>query len=350
MRWTRALLVLLAVAIVALGLLGQLVFNSASEPGPATTEQRVLVAPGSSLRTVLGQLAAHDLLRYPRLFETYLRCCHRDPATAALGIQVGIKAGSYRFEPGMSPLAILSDLQQGKVVLEQLTIVEGWSFAQMRAAIATHPDVGQTLNSRSDKDVMAAMGSPQLWPEGRFAPDTYRFAAGTPDEQIYRLAFDAQRHNIDEAWQNRQPDLPLANAEQALILASIVEKETGLTSERARVAGVFINRLRKGMRLQSDPTVIYGIRGRYDGDIRNRDLTTDTPYNTYTRDGLPPTPIALPGKDAIWATLHPERTDAVYFVAIGDGTGGHYFSSTLDEHNRAVRRYLDRLKRTGDAP
>jgi UPF0755 protein len=348
-RKSRIALALLAAAIIVLGLLGQQVFNAATEPGPATTEQRVLVAPGSSLRTVLGQLAAHGLLRDPRLFEFYLRCCHRDPATAAPGIQVGIKAGSYRFEPGMPPLAILSQLQQGKVVLEQLTIVEGWSFAQMRAAIATHPDVAQTLNSRSDKDVMTAMGSPQLWPEGRFAPDTYRFAAGTPDEQIYRLAFDAQRHNLDEAWQNRQPDLPLANADQALTLASIVEKETGLASERARVAGVFINRLRKGMRLQSDPTVIYGIRG-YDGDIRNRDLTTDNPYNSYTRDGLPPTPIALPGKDAIWATLHPERTDAVYFVAIGDGTGGHYFSSTLEEHNKAVRRYLDRLKRTGDAP
>ncbi|MEP7312517.1 MAG: endolytic transglycosylase MltG [Pseudomonadota bacterium] len=343
---TRTLMLLLAVAAVVLGWAGRQVLGTATTPGPATTEQRVIVAPGSSLRTVLAQLADQGLLTHPRVLELYLRCCHRETP----GAPTDIKAGSYRFEPGLAPLAILTQLQQGKVVLEQITIVEGWSFAQMRAAIAAHPDVGQTLKTGSDADVMAAMGVPQLGPEGRFAPDTYRFAAGTPDEQLYRLAFDAQRRNLDEAWQSRQSDLPLENAEQALVLASIVEKETGLASERARVAGVFINRLRQGMRLQSDPTVIYGIRDRYDGDIRNRDLTTDTPYNTYTRAGLPPTPIALPGKDAIWATLHPEQTDAVFFVAIGDGTGGHYFSATLDEHNRAVRRYLDRLKRAGEAP
>ncbi|MEP7313040.1 MAG: endolytic transglycosylase MltG [Pseudomonadota bacterium] len=343
---TRTLMLLLAVAAVVIGWAARQILGTASTPGPATTEQRVMVAPGSSLRTVLAQLADQGLLTHPRLFELYLRCCRRDDAQTA----ADIKAGTYRFEPGLAPLAILTQLQQGKVVLEQLTIVEGWTFAQMRAALAAHPDVGQLFRRSSDADVMAAMGAPQLGPEGRFAPDTYRFAAGTPDEQIYRLAFDAQRHNLDDAWQNRQPGLPLANPEEALVLASIVEKETGLASERARVASVFINRLRLGMRLQSDPTVIYGIRDRYDGDIRSRDLTTDTPYNTYTRAGLPPTPIALPGKDAIWATLHPEQTDAVYFVAIGDGTGGHYFSATLEEHNRAVRRYLDRLKRAGDAP
>lgn len=346
MRKGRLILLSLFLAGVAAWWGGRQLMDAAQLPGPATTEQHVSVAPGSSLRSVLAQLEAHGLLRHARLLELYLRCCHAEQP----GTSPGIKAGSYRFAPGLPPLEILAQLQAGKVVLEQLTIVEGWSFAQMRAAITAHPQIMQTLDGHSDADVMVALAAPGLGAEGRFAPDTYRFAAGTPDQQIYRLAFDAQSRYLGEAWQNRQADLPLATQEQALVLASIVEKETGLASERTRVAGVFINRLRNGMRLQSDPTVIYGIRDHYDGDIRNRDLTRDTPYNTYTRTGLPPTPIALPGKDAIWATLHPERTDAIYFVAIGDGTGGHYFSATLDEHNKAVRRYLERLKRSGDSP
>ena len=188
------------------------------------------------------------------------------------------------------------------------------------------------------------------FPEGRFAPDTYRFAEETPDREVLTMAHEAQQRLLAKAWEGRDKDLPLSSPEQALTLASIVEKETGLASERARIAGVFMNRLRKGMRLQSDPTVIYGIRDHYDGSIHTRDLRGDTPYNTYTRSGLPPTPIAMPGKEALWAVMHPERTDAVYFVAIGDGTGGHYFSASLAEHNKAVRRYLDRLRRTGEGP
>jgi UPF0755 protein len=206
---------------------------------------------------------------------------------------------------------------------------------------------GLTVVTRdlSDAQIMAELGAPDLPAEGQFAPDTYAFAPGTTtDMQILRLAFDAQQRNLQQAWDSRQPGLPFASAGEALALASIVEKETGLASERARVAGVYINRLRKGMRLQSDPTVIYGIGARYDGNIRKRDLLADNPYNTYTRIGLPPTPIALPGRDAIVATLNPEKTDALFFVAIGDGGGGHYFSATFAEHNRALQRYLERLR------
>jgi UPF0755 protein len=214
----------------------------------------------------------------------------------------------------------------------------------MRAALARRPGLQRVVGDLSDAEIMRELGAPELAAEGQFAPDTYSYAPGTTsDLQILRLAFEAQRKVLQEAWSTRQPDLPFRTMEEALTLASIVEKETGLASERARVAGVYINRLRIGMRLQSDPTVIYGIP-RYDGNIRKSDLRTDTPYNTYTRAGLPPTPIALPGRDAIVATLNPEKTDALFFVAIGDGSGGHYFAATGAEHNRNVQRYLERLR------
>jgi UPF0755 protein len=240
----------------------------------------------------------------------------------------------------------LRQLTEGRVVLEQVTIIEGWTFAQMRTEIEHHQSIQPTLGARSNEEIMQALQNPGLSAEGRFAPDTYSFAPGTTDVQLLRMAFEAQRQVLEDAWNSRQSDLPLSTMDEALVLASIVEKETGLASERARVAGVFVNRLRKGMRLQSDPTVIYGIRDHYDGNIRKSDLSTDTPYNTYTRTGLPPTPIALPGRDSIVATLHPEKTDALFFVATGDGSGGHYFSATVSEHNQAVRRYLERLHRS----
>jgi UPF0755 protein len=314
--------------------------------GPAIEDQRITVAAGSSLRTVFMQLHDKGLLPHPRLFELYLRYAH--PATR--GGLPAIKKGRYRFPPGLKPLDILEQLQQGKVILEQFTLVEGWNFTQVRAALDALPVVEHTLAGKSDADVMDALNQDGEFPEGQFAPDTYRFSEDTPDREILQLAHDAQQRNLEKAWQGRDEGLPLASAEQALILASVVEKETGLASERPRIAGVFLNRLRQGMRLQSDPTVIYGIRDHYDGNIRSRDLRTDTPYNTYTRTGLPPTPIAMPGKEAIWAVLHPERTDALFFVAVGDGSGGHYFSASLAEHNKAVRRYLDRLRHTIATP
>jgi UPF0755 protein len=191
---------------------------------------------------------------------------------------------------------------------------------------------------------MAALGHAGEHPEGRFFPDTYRFAAKTTDLEILGLAYNSMRRVLEGAWQQRSTDLPFKTPYEALTLASVVEKETGLPAERPRIAGVFVSRLRKGMRLQSDPTIIYGLGARYDGDIRTRDLSTDTPYNTYTRAGLPPTPIALPGRESVLAAVRPEETGELYFVATGDGAGGHHFSKTLEEHNAAVKSYLARLR------
>ncbi len=206
------------------------------------------------------------------------------------------------------------------------------------------PHVHSLLKGRSDAEVMAAIGHPGENPEGRFFPDTYRFASGTTDVEILKLAYGSMRDALTEAWNMRAADLPLQSPDQALILASMVEKETGLPAERPRIAGVFMARLRKGMRLQSDPTVIYGLGAAYDGHVHERDLTTDTPYNTYTREGLPPTPIALPGRAALLAVVRPEETGDLYFVATGDGQGGHHFSATLAEHNLAVQHYLQKLR------
>jgi UPF0755 protein len=335
-----SLLLLLLAAAGGGAWLWRTVNVSAVTPGKASEVKELLVAQGASLRSVLRQLEERQLIGNARHFEWYLRCCQPGRSLAA----TGIKAGRYRIAPGQQPLTILRQLVEGRVMLESITIVEGWTFAQMRAALARRPGLQILLRDLSDAQIMRQLGAPELPAEGQFAPDTYSFAPGsTSDMQIVRLAFEAQQKILQEAWSSRAPDLPFANVNEALALASIVEKETGLASERARVAGVYINRLRIGMRLQSDPSVIYGIRN-YDGNIRKSDLRRDGPYNTYTRRGLPPTAIALPGRDAIIATLHPEKTDALFFVAIGDGSGGHYFAATGAEHNRNVQRYLERLR------
>ncbi len=313
---------------------------AAMTPGTASIMQEFDVPQGASLRAVLRDLEERELIRSAQRLEWYLRCCWRGD------MGKGIKAGRYRFLPGEHPLVILRSMVDGRVVTEQITIPEGWSFQQMRAALRRAKELRQTVAEHSDADIMRELGAPDVPAEGRFAPDTYTYAPGvTTDMQVLRLAYEAQRRNLHEAWDARAQDLPIQTPEEALVLASIIEKETGLASERARIAGVFVNRLRLGMRLQSDPTVIYGMRETYDGNIRRSDLTRDTPWNTYTRTGLPPTPIALPGRDAIVAALNPETTDALFFVAIGDGSGGHYFSTTLAEHNSAVGRYLERMRR-----
>jgi UPF0755 protein len=337
------LLVLLLVAAVTGVWVWKAVHAAAVTPGRATEVRELEVVQGASLRTVLRELEHQELIGNARHMEWYLRCCRAGRQVAA----AGVKAGRYRIAPGQEPLTILRQLVEGRVVLEQITVVEGWNFAQMRAAVARKRGLQTTLRDLSDAEIMTALGAPDVPAEGQFAPDTYSFSPdSTTDMQILRLAYEAQQRNLQQAWDARQPDLPFNTPAEALVMASIVEKETGLARERGRVAGVFVNRLRRGMRLQSDPTVIYGLGARYDGNIRKRDLTTDTPYNTYTRAGLPPTPIALPGRDAIIATLNPEKTDAIFFVAVGDGSGGHYFSATVAEHNRAVQRYLERLRST----
>jgi UPF0755 protein len=304
-------------------------------PGPATQALRVDVEPGTSVRSVLALLAQRGALERPRVIELYLRM-H--------GERLTIKAGTYEIAAGATPADIIGLLREGRVVLQALTIVEGSTFAQLREELASDTDVVSTLANKSDAEVMAAIDHAGEDPEGRFFPDTYRFAARTSDVDILRLAYASMQRVLDEAWAQRAQDLPFDTPYQALILASIVEKETGSASERSRIAGVFVSRLRAGMRLQSDPTVIYGLGTSYDGEIHTHDLTSDTPYNTYTRLGLPPTPIALPGREALRAAVRPDVTGDLYFVATGAGDGAHHFSKTLEEHNAAVKQYLARLK------
>ena len=308
-------------------------------PGPSTDIVRIQVEQGASVRTVLMDLARQGALKQPRAVELYLRISRH-----IKGHQPRIQVGMYEIPAGSSPAQILDLFDQGRVVLEQLTVIEGSRFADLRHTLDNHAAVTHTLQGKSDEEVMTALGHPGEFPEGRFFPDTYRFAAKTPDVEILGLAYSAMLRTLDEAWQKRSADLPLQSSYEALILASIVEKETGLPAERPKIAGAFVTRLRKGMRLQTDPTVIYGLGASYDGDIRTRDLTTDTPYNTYTRAGLPPTPIALPGRESILAAVQPQETGEIYFVATGTGDGGHHFSRTLEEHNAAVKSYLEHLR------
>ena len=306
-------------------------------PGPSTDIVRIQVEQGESARTVLTQLAKRGVVRQPRAVELYLRITRHNKAPR---IQVGV----YEIPAGSSPAQILELFDQGRVVLEQLTLVEGSRFADFRHLLDNHAAITHTLQGKSDADVMAAIGHAGEFPEGRFFPDTYRFAAKTTDVEILGLAYSAMQRALDEAWHQRSPDLPLQTPYEALILASIIEKETGLAAERPKIAGVFVARLRKGMRLQTDPAVIYGLGASYDGNIRTRDLTTDTPYNTYTRAGLPPTPIALPGRESLLAAVKPQETGEIYFVATATGDGGHHFSKTLEEHNAAVKSYLEHLR------
>lgn len=312
-----------------------------TEPGPLAEVARVEVASGASVRSVITQLGNRGVIANPQGVTLYLRL-H--------GLRPNIKAGTYDFPAGASPAQIVQLLEQGAVVLEQLTVVEGSTFADFRRTLEKHPAVSVTLRGKTDAEVMTAIGRPGEFPEGRFFPDTYRFAARTSDTDLLKLAYNSMSRVLEQAWAQRKPELPFNTPYEALILASIVEKETALESERAVIAGVFTSRLRTGMRLQTDPTVIYGLGARYDGDIRTRDLATDTPYNTYTRAGLPPTPIALPGRESVFAAVRPNETGALFFVATGDGTGAHYFSRTLDEHNQAVRRYLARLRQQSSRP
>jgi UPF0755 protein len=332
------LLLLLGVGVAGgLAVLGR----AMDAPGPHADTVRVHVAPGTSVRGILAQIAARGALESPRAVEAYLRLHAASLAP---------KAGNYDLPARATPREILALLQAGRVVLEQVTIVEGWTFAEMRRALESHRLIRNTLRGKSPAEVMVAIGAPGQHPEGRFFPDTYRFADGTTDVEILRLAYSQMASELAAAWGARAPDLPLASPDEALILASIVEKETGLASERPAIAGVFATRLRKGMRLQTDPTVIYGLGASFDGDLRRRDLERDTPYNTYTREGLPPTPIALPGRDALLAAVRPDETGALYFVATGTGDGSHAFSRTLAEHNAAVARYLARLREARNPP
>jgi UPF0755 protein len=293
------------------------------------------VPRGASLRSVAGLLNDRGVLERPSVWVIWARLTQRSSA---------LKAGEYELQPGLTPRALLDVLSSGRVLLHGVTFIEGSTFADVRNALAAHDAIQVTLETRSAEEIMTTLGSPGLHPEGQFFPDTYHFPRGTTDIELLAIAHRRLQSELQAAWDARTKDLPLASAYEALILASIVEKETALDSERPAIAGVFIERLRRGMRLQTDPTVIYGMQDRYDGNIRRADLRRDTPYNTYTRAGLPPTPIAMPGRDSLTAATRPNMTGALFFVATGEGDGSHYFSKTLAEHDAAVKRYLRKLR------
>ena len=287
------------------------------------------VKPGMGIGAIAQELRRQPgLLRSTFYLEAYARFN---------GLAPRLKIGEYALTPEMTPRDLLERIATGQVIQYPLTVVEGWTFHQLRQALAAHPKIAQTLRESSDAEIMARLDRPGRHPEGWFFPDTYHFPAGFTDEAFLRRALMEMEQRLARAWNQRAADLPLDDPYQALILASIIEKETGLAAERPAIAGVFARRLRTGMLLQTDPTVIYGLGAAFDGDLRRRDLVTDTSYNTYMRKGLPPTPIALPGAGALEAAVHPADGDALYFVA--DGQGGHVFSKTLNEHNQAVRRY-----------
>lgn len=338
---TRRLAAILVAGLLAIlaaaGTAGAFAWRELHQPAARAADLRIDVASGTTLRRLLADLAARGLIRHPRLLELYAR------GEGAFPLQTG----AYLLRAHESALEWLDDLRHGRVLYEELTVIEGWNFAQMRAAIDADADLAHTLRGADAARIMTAIGHPELAAEGRFFPDTYRFAVGTADRRIYELAFERMERELADAWASRAMDLPLRSPSEVLTFASIVEKETGRADERPRVAAVFANRLRLGMRLQSDPTVIYGLGDRYDGDLHRRDLDGDTPYNTYTRAGLPPTPIALPGAAALAAATHPAAIDALYFVATGNGDGSHHFSATLAEHNAAVQRFVARLRAGG---
>lgn len=286
------------------------------------------VEPGTSVRGVAQAVNDAGVQVSPALLYWWFRLS---------GEARQIKAGSYEIERGISPRSLLRKLVRGEEALRAVTLVEGWNFTQVRAALSKAEQLKTDTQGLTPDLIMTALGKAGVHPEGRFFPDTYTYAKGSSDLAVLKRAMRAMDKRLEAAWSQRSPDSPLKTPEQALILASIVEKETGRSSDRAMIAGVFSNRLRIGMMLQTDPTVIYGLGESFDGNLRRRDLQTDTPWNTYTRVGLPPTPIAMPGKSALLAAVQPAPTKALYFVARGDGTS--QFSASLDEHNRAVNKY-----------
>lgn len=266
------------------------------------------------------------------------------------GLAGKLHTGQYQFEEGLSLLAVLDAITMGKYrISHQFTFIPGSNFKQLREALAKAKMLSHTISDKSDLQLLELLDDQKQYqhPEGLFFPDTYSYQPGESDQDVLQRAYDFMQSKLTELWQKRAKNIEISSPYEALILASIIEKETGLASERPLISGVFMNRLKKGMKLQTDPTVVYGLGDRYKGNITRKHLQTDTPYNTYTRKGLPPTPISMPGRAAIQAALNPQQTDAIYFVALGDGSGGHHFSKTLAEHNKAVKRYLKAIRQRG---
>lgn len=326
-----------AVALMASGALlsgvALIAWRELSTPLPVTEPGVIFEVPaGAPLVTVTRSLAERELLPNPRLLYWYARL---------RGYATRIRAGEYEVPPGVTAVGLLDKFIAGEVYLHRFAIVEGWRFSELAGALAAHPAIES--GTLDETDVMAALGRPGVHPEGQFLPDTYSFPKGTAALELLAWAHEDLRARLEEAWSRRGPEVALASAYEALILASIIEKETALASERPLISGVFHRRLQRGMRLQADPTVIYGLGDDFDGDLTREDLNRDTPYNSYTQNGLPPTPIALPGGAAIDAAVAPAPGEALYFVATGESDGSHYFSTTLEEHENAVNRYLETL-------
>lgn len=289
------------------------------------------IEPGSSLKSVAKQLADAGVLHDAWSFVLLSR---------AMGLASSLKAGDYEIVESTSPLQLLERITKGDINQSEIRFIEGWTFAQLRQTLDEHPAVRHDTTNLSAREILQLIGASETAGEGLFFPDTYFFARGSSDAGILRRAYRAMQNHLNTAWAERAINLPLTDPYQALILASIVEKETGKESDRTMVAGVFVNRLRLSMLLQTDPTVIYGLGDRFDGNLRKKDLLTDQEYNTYMRRGLPPTPIAMPGLASIQAAVNPAKTDALYFVAKGNGES--HFSNNLADHNRAVSKYQKR--------
>jgi UPF0755 protein len=339
MRVLRALLVLSVLAIAGLVLAYQGLQRWLDTPLAIDGAALFLEVPrGQALAATADDLAARGVLTHPQLFSVYARLT---------GADARVRAGEYELRSGTTPRTLLEQLQAGVVVQHSVTIVEGWTFRELRRALEREPLLEHVMAGRSDAELMRELGEPDRHPEGLFFPDTYFFERGTTDLELLRRARVRMQQELQAAWRDRAEDLPIDSEYQALILASIVEKETALASERPRIAGVFTQRLRRGMLLQTDPTVIYGLGESFDGNLRRADLQRDGPYNTYTRAGLPPSPIAAPGAAALRAAVQPDERGELYFVATGLPDGSHRFSKTLAEHNRAVAEYLARYRRRG---
>jgi len=316
---------LLAVALLgALGVVAAFLWYAPAHDQPVELE----VKPGGTVRAIARELAAQHVIVAAEPFVWLTRLAKKDGT---------IKAGSYEFEAPLGPLAVLDMLTAGDDTQLAVTIVEGWTFEQMRRTLVAQESLKHTADNGTLANLLARANVAEAQPEGLFFPDTYHFSPGSADVAIYRRAYQAMRAKLDALWASRDPGLPYATPYEALIMASIIEKETGRKADRRQIASVFVNRLKLGMKLQADPTVIYGMGSAFDGNLRKRDLETDTPYNTYVHTGLPPTPIALPSMASLEAAMHPDPTRYLYFVARGDGTS--HFSTSLDEHNRAVNRY-----------
>lgn len=319
---------LLALLLVIATIVFQLVSFQHSSVNLPQEETVFLIKSGSNIKSIAQDLSRQKIIDDPWLFILLAK---------VEGVETRVRAGEYQIEAGQTADELLEEFTQGSSLQYGFTVIEGWSFRQMLAAIAEDPIIEHTLEGQTNEEIMVRLGYPDQHPEGMFFPDTYRFPKGTSDVDFLRRAYQVMQRHLQREWDQRDSDLPLKSSYEALILASIIEKETGAAFERPLIGGVFTERLKRNMRLQTDPTIIYGMGENFDGDIRFRDLKKDTPYNTYLRAGLTPTPIALPGLDAIRAAVHPAETEALYFVSKGDGT--HHFSKTLQEHNNAVNRY-----------